>query len=332
MPMRWLGWRGKRPASSNPERDLDDELRRPEPVDAATVMRRARRLRFRARPGAMSDLLGAYLGVRSGEGLTFSELRPYEPGDEVRHIDWNVTARQGRPYVRRFVEERALTLQLLVDISASLRFGRDGQSKADRAAQAAALLASAAIQAGDRVGLRLVTDRVEAKLSPGGGLSHLARILRLLVMTPASSKATRLASALSLRPGRRRGRRTMLVLLSDFRVDLDREPAGLWTQAARQHDVLAIRLVDPREEKLPKAGLVALEDAETAETRLVDTGSRATQRTYAEQALRRRERFRNWCQQFGILSLELSTEEDPIQPLTRFFRSRDRRWTRNATP
>src|SRR3954469_4231171 len=134
--------------------------------DAAAIVRRARRLRFRVRPEAVALLSGAYHGARPGIGLMFSELRAYEPGDDVRHLDWNVTARQGKPYVRRFVEERALTLWLIVDISASLRFGPEGRSKADRAAQAAALLATAAVASGDRVGLALVSDQVEAELAP----------------------------------------------------------------------------------------------------------------------------------------------------------------------
>src|SRR3954453_4940566 len=159
-------------------------------VDAAQIVRRARRLRFRVKPGAVSQLAGAYHGARPGIGLTFAELRAYEPGDDVRHLDWNVTARQGRPFVRRFVEERALTLWLIVDVSASLRFGPEGRSKADRAAQAAALLATAAVRNGDRVGLAMVSDRVEAELPPGGGDRHLARIVRALVATPSSSRRT----------------------------------------------------------------------------------------------------------------------------------------------
>src|SRR5271156_1939994 len=119
-----------------------DAVRRPPSLDATAIVQRARRLRFRVRPGAVSQLAGAYHGARPGIGLMFSELRAYEPGDDVRHLDWNVTARQGRPYVRRYIEERALTLWLIVDISASLRFGPEGGSKADRAAQAAALLAT----------------------------------------------------------------------------------------------------------------------------------------------------------------------------------------------
>src|SRR5689334_15524902 len=183
-------------------------------LDAAAIVRQARRLRFRVKPGAVSLLAGAYHGARPGIGLTFAELRAYEPGDDVRHLDWNVTARQGRPYVRRFVEERALTLWLLVDVSASLRFGPEGRGKADRAAQSAALLAAAAIQNGDRAGLVLVSDRIEAEVLPAGGTRHLARLLRALVATPASSRRTDLTAAL---PGLgRAGRRGLVVVLSDF--------------------------------------------------------------------------------------------------------------------
>src|SRR3954453_19829202 len=159
-------------------------------IDATAIVRRARRLRFRVRPGAVSALSGAYLGARPGLGLTFAELRAYEPGDDVGHLDWNVTARQGRPSVRRFIEERALTVWLIVDVSASLRFGPEGRSKADRAAQAAALLATAAVQNGDRVGLAMISDRVEAEVPPGDGARHLARIVRALVATPSSSRRT----------------------------------------------------------------------------------------------------------------------------------------------
>ncbi len=161
--------------------------RGPRPLDATAIVRRARRLRFRVKPGAVSQLAGAYHGARPGVGLTFAELRAYEPGDDVRHIDWNVTARQGRPFVRRFVEERALSLWLVVDVSASMRFGAERATKADRAAQAAALLATAAVQNGDRVGLVLVSDRIELELAPAGGVRHLSQLVRALVATPTTS-------------------------------------------------------------------------------------------------------------------------------------------------
>ena len=291
----------------------------PPPLDAAAIVRRARRLRFRVRPGAVSALSGAYLGARPGVGLTFAELRAYEPGDDVRHLDWNVTARQGRPYVRRFTEERALTVWLVVDVSASLRFGPEGRSKADRAAQAAALLATAAVQNGDRVGLAMVSDRVEAELPPGGGDRHLARVVRALVATPTVSRRTDLT--LGLARLKRSARRALVVVLSDF---LTPEPMslGVWRKAAKRHELLALRVVDPREETLPEAGLVDVEDAETGARRVVDTGSKRLRAAYAKAAEERRAAFRRWCGAAGIAGHELSTASDPVGPLIRIFHGR----------
>src|SRR4051812_29246026 len=199
-------WGARRPAAEP----------RPAP-DAAAIVRRARRLRFRVRPEAVALLAGAYHGARPGVGLMFSELRAYEPSDDVRHLDWNVTARLGTPYVRRFIEERSLTLWLMVDISASLRFGPEGRSKADRAAQAAALLATAAIQNGDRVGLAMISARVEAEFAPGGGPRPLARLLRARVAPPSPSRGP--AMRVGLARLRRTPRRSLIVVLSDFLGD-----------------------------------------------------------------------------------------------------------------
>lgn len=289
------------------------------PIDAASIVRQARRLRFRVRRGAVADLAGAYLGARPGTGLAFSELRAYEPGDDVRHIDWNVTARQGRPYVRRFVEERALTLQLVVDVSASMRFGPEGRSKADRAMQAAALLATAAIQNGDRAGVILVSDRVEAELPPAGGPRHLARLIRTLIVTPATSR--RSALAVGLGRLRRRARRALVVVLSDF-LDAASEPVTAWSRAGRRNDLVACRVVEPREEHLPEAGLVRLIDAETRAVRVVDASSTRVRSAYADAARGRRSAFRRLCASAGLGPFELSTADDPIGPLTRFFAER----------
>jgi len=298
-----------------------DVHERPTSADAAAIVRQARRLRFRVRRGAVADLAGAYLGARQGTGLAFSELRAYEPGDDVRHIDWNVTARQGKPYVRRFVEERALTLQLIVDVSASLRFGPEGRSKADRAMQAAALLATAAIQNGDRAGVILVSDQVEAELAPAGGPRHLARLVRTLIVTPAASRRTALVVGIGRL--KRRSRRALVVVLSDF-LDASTEPVTTWSRAARRNDVIACRLIEPREEALPNAGLVRMTDAEIGTHRLVDTSSPKVRRAYAEAAETRGLAFRRLCVTSGLTPFDLSTTEDPIGPLIRFFAERAR--------
>jgi len=269
------------------------------------------------RPGAVSQLAGAYHGARPGIGLTFAELRAYEPGDDVRHLDWNVTARQGRPFVRRFVEERALSLWLVVDVSSSMRFGPERATKADRAAQAAALLATAAIQNGDRAGLVLVSDRIELELAPAGGVRHLSQLVRALVATPTSSPKTKLSVGLAR--VRRTARRALLVVISDFVTE---EPVGSWRRAARRHDTIALRVVDPREEKLPDAGVIAMEDAEGGQARMVDSSSGRVKRRYERIALERSQAFLRWCANSGIQAFTMPTNVDPIVPLIELFTKR----------
>jgi uncharacterized protein (DUF58 family) len=290
---------------------------RPAPLDAAAIVRRARRLRFRVRAGAVSQLAGAYHGARPGIGLTFAELRAYEPGDDVRHLDWNVTARQGRPFVRRFVEERALALWLVVDVSASMRFGAERATKADRAAQAAALLATAAIQNGDRAGLVLVSDRIELELAPAGGIRHLSQLVRALVATPTTSPKTKLGVALAR--VRRMARRAMLVVISDF---LTEEPVGTWRRAARRHDMIALRVVDARERELPDAGIIALENAESGSKMIVDSSAKGLRQDYARAAAARTQSFQRWCANSGVQAFTMATDVDPIVPLIELFTRR----------
>lgn len=286
-------------------------------VDAAQIVRRARRLRFRVKPDAVSQLAGAYHGARPGIGLTFAELRAYEPGDDVRHLDWNVTARQGRPFVRRFVEERSLTLWLVIDVSASMRFGLEGRTKADRAAQAAALLATAAIHNGDHVGLLMVSDRIEVELAPSGGIRHLSQIVRALVATPTSSIKTQLGVGLSR--VRRSVRRALIVVLSDFDSD---ELIGVGRRAARRHDTIALRIVHPLEESLPRTGLLRLEDAEKGKGRTVDSTSRDLRAGYEHKAQERAQAFRRWCASSGVDGHVMSTEAEPLHSLVELFARR----------
>jgi uncharacterized protein (DUF58 family) len=294
-----------------------EAAQRQAPLDAAAIVRRARRLRFRVRPGAVSQLAGAYHGARPGIGLTFAELRAYEPGDDVRHLDWNVTARLGRPFVRRFVEERSLCLWLVVDVSASMRFGPERATKADRAAQAAALLATAAIQNGDRVGLVLVSDRIELELSPAGGVRHLSQLVRALVATPTTSPKSRLGAAMAR--VRRTSRRAMIVVVSDF---LTAEPAGTWRRVARRHDTIAIRVVDPREDRLPAAGLISVEEPEGGGVRLADSSSASVRRYYNQVGTKRAQAFVRWCANSGIEPFTMTTDTDPILPLIELFAQR----------
>jgi len=303
-------------------------FRRQEPpprraVDVETIVRRARRLRFRIRPEMVLQLAGAYHGARPGAGLTFAELRAYEPGDDVRHLDWNVTARQGKPFVRRFVEERSFVLWLVVDASASLRFGAEGRTKADRAAQAAALLATAAIHNGDRVGLMLVSDRVELELPPAGGVRRLSQIVRALVAAPTTSRKTRLREALGRI--RRSSRRAMIVVLGDFEPE---EPVGPWRRATRRNDVIAVRVTHPLELKLPDVGTLAVEDAESGERLIVDARGAGRRRAYARDAEERRQAFIRWCAAAAIDGHSMSTETEPLQTLVAIFQQRASRRSR----
>ncbi|MGC8643317.1 MAG: DUF58 domain-containing protein, partial [Isosphaeraceae bacterium] len=252
--------------------------------------------------------------------LTFAELRAYEPGDDVRHLDWNVTARQGRPFVRRFVEERSLTLWLVLDVSASMRFGPEGRTKADRAAQAAALLATAAIHNGDRVGLLMVSDRIEVELAPAGGIRHLSQIVRALVATPTTSLKTQLGVGLSR--VRRTARRAMIVVISDFASD---EPISNWRHAARRHDTIALRVFHPLEERLPKAGLLAIEDAESDKRLVVDSLSKRQRAAYSRLARERKQAFHRWSASAGVDGFSMSTEVEPIVSLIELFSRRTAR-------
>ena len=252
-------------------------------------------------------------------GLTFAELRAYEPGDDVRHLDWNVTARQGRPFVRRFVEERALSLWLVVDVSASMRFGPERTTKADRAAQAAALLATAAIQNGDRAGLILVSDRIELELAPAGGVRHLSQLVRALVATPTTSPKTKLSVGLTRvradGPARDAGRDQR------FRHRrAGRDPGGGWPGATTRSPCASSI---PAKTQLPDAGLLALEDAER--------GSKQHGRLElapGPQTLCRRRRssrsqaFQRWCANSGIQAFTMTTDLDPIVRLIELFSRR----------
>lgn len=289
-------------------------------VDAAQIVRRARRLRFRVRPEAVTQLAGAYHGARPGVGLTFAELRAYEPGDDVRHLDWNVTARQGKPFVRRFVEERSLTLWLVLDVSASMRFGPEGRTKADRAAQAAALLATAAIHNGDRAGLLMVSDRIEVELLPAGGIRHLSQIVRALVATPTSSLKTQ--PGVGLTRVRKTARRAMIVVISDFNTD---EPITQWRRAARRHDTIALRVFCPLEERLPAAGLLAVEDAESGQRLVVDSSSKRQCASYKWLAQERKQAFHRWSASAGVDGFSMSTEVEPIAALIELFSRRSAR-------
>ena len=298
------------------------------------LARAARLLVVRSRREATGLFAGNYVSAFRGGGLEFDESRPYVPGDDVRSIDWNATARHGETFVKRHREERDQTLLLALDVSASMRFGSVGASKAATSAHALALLAAAASRAGDRTGLVAFDDRVRAKVPIGRGIAHG----RLLVATAVacaeqSAGATRLGIGLrAIRAAARR--RAVLVILSDFRDDalFGAESEAALEDLARRHDLVAALPVDPRELRLPRVGAVRIADPERPDRTLVlDTSSRRARRRYLEACEARRRRVAARLRRVGAEVVWLRTDRNPVYPLGRFFNERaGRRWHRGS--
>ncbi len=288
------------------------------------VIRQIRRLQIRARR-AVEDLVGGeYHSAFKGMGIVFEEVREYQPGDDIRTIDWNVTARMGHPFIKRFIEERELTVVLLVDCSGSQQFGTQLQQKKEVVAELAAVLAFSAINNNDKVGLIAFTDHIERFVPPRKGSRHVLRIIRDVLFFQPSRRGTAIRQALDYL-NRILHRRAIVFLLSDF---LDRGFEQSLKRTAKRHDLIAIRVADPREENLPSVGLLELEDAETSERLLLDTSSRRLREAYAQAARRRREALRQLTRAAGADFIEASTDGHHLDALIRFFRLRERRLRR----
>ena len=254
-------------------------------------------------------------------GIEFDEARPYQPGDDVRAIDWNVTARVGEPYVKRFSEERELTVLFLVDVSGSQSFGTGARSKAARAAELTALLAMAALSNQDKVGLLLFSDRVVKSLPPRKGRTAVQRLVREVLAAEETHEGTDIRAALRFVSATQR-RKAVVFLLSDFQDDGYTRDL---TAFARRHDVIACRISDPAESALPAVGLVELWDPETHRTLLVDTSSAAVRRRFAERAESVRDEQTRAFRRAGIDLIDLSTDKPFIDAVRDLFRRRARR-------
>jgi len=272
---------------------------------------------------AVNDVLaGEYESVFKGRGMECDEVREYAPGDEIRTIDWNVTARTGHPYVKRYVEERELTLMFLVDLSASGAFGTVEKTKNEVAAEVCALLAFSAVKNNDKVGMILFTDIIELFVPPRKGGSHVLRLIREVLTFRPKNRRTDIASALDYL-GRVMAKKCVVFLISDFQCATAYEkPLHV---LSRRHDLIAVPVSDPREAELPDAGLVEIEDAETGKRVLVDTGSPAVRKQYARLGRERRERLRDLFRSKGIDHIEIVTGRDHVKDLVKFFRGRERR-------
>jgi uncharacterized protein (DUF58 family) len=287
----------------------------------ADVLRQVRRLHLRARRLVQTLLGGEYHSAFKGAGLSFEEVREYRPGDDVRTIDWNVTARVGHPFIKRFVEERELTIVLAVDVSASQGFGTRQVTKRAAAAELAALLALCAVSNNDRVGLLAFSSQVERYVPPNKGPRHALRLLRDVLAFEPQHAGTDLAAALDYL-NRVQRRRAVVFLMSDFMSD---GFEAAFRRAAHRHDLIAVRTSDPRERSWPAVGLVRLQDAETGAQRLVDLSDRRVREGFASAARERAEGFARLARACRADLIEAGTEGDHFDALLTFFRARDRR-------
>lgn len=271
---------------------------------------------------AVNDVLaGEYESVFKGRGMEFDEVREYTPGDDIRSIDWNVTARTGKPFVKRFREERELTVLFVVDLSASGSFGSVRQLKKEVAAEVCALLAFAATKNNDKVGLIVFTDSVEMFIPPKKGTRHVLRVIREILTFQPEQMKTDVAQALDY-VGRVQSRRAVVFLISDFQAQGFEKPMRV---LGRRHDMIAVTISDPREVGLPDVGLIELEDAETGERVLVDTRLPRVRREYARLAAEGASKLSQLFRSMGIDEIQIRTGRDYVRDLTAFFKDRERR-------
>jgi uncharacterized protein (DUF58 family) len=320
---------------------------------AREVIQRVREIQVRTGRQVADVLAGQYVSVFKGRGIEFDEVRPYIPGDDVRTIDWNVTARMGQPFVKRYVEERQLTLMLLADVSASQDFGSGARSKREATAELCALLAFSANYNDDKVGLTLFHGGIEQYIPARKGQRHALRVVREVLTHGTGEAPEELSAVASPRRrwwplGRRRPRRriprqsthiagalaflmsvttrkTVCFVVSDF---LDDGYLPAMQSASRKHDVIAVYISDPRELEIPDVGLIALTDLETGGVRQFDTGSSAFRRVVAESSRARVEHLEREFRASKIDFIHIDASQSVVDPLVRFFRVRERRMRR----
>jgi uncharacterized protein (DUF58 family) len=293
------------------------------------ILKKVRQLEVRTNRLVDDSLAGQYHSVFKGKGMDFDEVRAYSPGDEIRTIDWNVTARSGEPFVKRFREERELTMMLVIDISGSSNFGSAKRSKRELAAELGALLAFSALKNNDKVGLVLFSDEVELFIPPGKGRRHVQRIVREILFYQPVGRGTDFEGPMDF-VNRVIGKRAVVFLLSDFCLTGSFEAAAESLKAklavsSKRHDLVALSVADPCDTVLPSVGLLTLEDAETGELVELNTSSKELREAFQTLAEERREKLRRLLRRAHIDLLELSTANDYLPELIRFFGKRERR-------
>lgn len=287
----------------------------------ADILKKVQRIQIVANRSVNDLMAGQYRSVFRGRGMEFDEVREYQPGDDIRTIDWNVTARAGAPFIKRFSEERELTVLFLVDISASGAFGSGNQSKLDVMIEMAALLMFSALKNNDKVGLQMFADEVHSFYPPRKGKGNVLRLIREMLAVDPVRKETNLEAALQYL-NRIQKRRAVVFLISDFQTEASRKALAI---SNGRHDLVAITVVDPREQALPDVGFITLQDAESGEVIEVDTRHPQVRELFAMQAAERSESLTSGLRRAGVDQLAINTAEPYATSLRRFFESRERR-------
>jgi uncharacterized protein (DUF58 family) len=288
------------------------------------ILRQVKLIELRTRGLVNTVFSGEYQSVFKGQGMEFAEVREYAPGDDFRTIDWNVSARMGHPYVKKYTEERELTVLFTVDLSGSAQFGTRGRFKAEIAAEIAAVIAMAAIKNNDRVGLLLFTDRIEQFVPPKKGRRHALRLIRDLLAFEPSGRGTDLSVALDY-AGRVLRHRAIVFLISDFLDSGFETPLKV---ISRRHDVVAITVSDPRERQLPDVGFLELFDAETDQHIVFDSGNRFVRDQFEYLATEEETRLSRLLRRLSVDQIDVQTDRSYVPPLIAFFRERERKLVR----
>ncbi len=288
------------------------------------IIRKIRRIQITTSRKVTDVFAGQYQSVFKGVGMEFDEVREYLPGDEIRSIDWNVTARMGHPYIKKFVEERELTIMILLDVSMSCRFGTVGRIKSDLAAELCSVIAFSAIQNNDKVGMLTFTDLVEKYIPPRKGMRHVLRVIREAIYNVPKGTRTDINNILE-HLNRVTTRRTITFIVSDFFAS---DFKKILSVTNKRHDVIAVTITDPAELQLPESGIVKLHDAETNAPYVIDTSDPEARNLYKrrteEMIAGREELFRS----VNVDSIDIRTDQSYVEPLIRFFRMRERRLVR----
>ncbi|MCI0499960.1 MAG: DUF58 domain-containing protein [Planctomycetales bacterium] len=286
------------------------------------LIKKIRQIEIYTSKAVDASFAGQYESVFKGRGMEFDEVREYTPGDDIRTIDWNVTARTGKPYIKRFVEEREMTVLFAVDLSASGDFGTVNKAKNELAAEFCAVLAFAAAKNNDKVGLLIFTDRTELYIPPKKGISHMLRLVRELLYFKMPKRKTNISQALDYL-ARILRKKASIFLVSDF-IETDfKKPLSLLN---KRHDVIAVSVRDIAEMVLPNIGLIEFADAETGETILIDTSSRRFRNTYSIASAQRFEHLKNMLRTIHVDCISISTDRPYIRDLVKFFHMRHKRY------